>query len=39
MHLEDAVVDGTMAFDYTLREGVVTRSNGVELMRMVGLDV
>jgi hypothetical protein len=39
MHLQDAVVDGKMSFDYTLREGVVTRSNGIELMRLVGLDV
>lgn len=39
MHFEDAIVDGAMAFDYTLREGVVTRSNGIELMRLVGLEV
>ena len=39
LHFEDAVVQGEMVFDYRLREGVVTRSNGVALMRMVGLDV
>jgi DNA mismatch repair ATPase MutS len=33
------VRDGEMYFDYTLREGVVTKSNGVALMRLVGLDV
>ncbi len=38
-HFQDSVRDGRMHFDYTLREGVVTKSNGVELMRLVGLDV
>ena len=28
-----------LVFDYTLREGVVTRSNALALMRAVGLDV
>lgn len=39
MHFEDQVVDGTMTFDYQLRDGVVQRSNAIELMRMMGLDV
>jgi hypothetical protein len=39
MHLEDRIEDGKMKFDYTLRDGVVTRSNGIELMRLVGLKV
>jgi len=26
-------------FDYTLQEGVVTKSNGLALMRSIGLDV
>lgn len=38
-HFEDTVVDGRMLFDYRLREGVVQRSNALELMRMLGLDV
>jgi hypothetical protein len=38
-HFQDSVLEGKMHFDYTLREGVVTKSNGVELMRLVGLDV
>jgi hypothetical protein len=38
-HFQDSVQDGKMHFDYTLRDGVVTKSNGVELMRLVGLDV
>jgi hypothetical protein len=39
MHLEDRIEDGRMQFDYTLRDGVVARSNGIELMRLVGLKV
>jgi hypothetical protein len=39
MHFEDAIVDGKMTFDFRLRDGVVTRSNGVELMRSIGLKV
>ena len=38
-HFEDTVVEGTMLFDYRLRDGVVERSNAIELMRMLGLDV
>ena len=39
VHFEDAIVDGKMTFDFRLREGVVTRSNGIELMRSIGLEV
>jgi DNA mismatch repair ATPase MutS len=39
VHFEDAIVDGKMTFDFRLRHGVVTRSNGVELMRSIGLKV
>jgi hypothetical protein len=39
MHFQDEIVDGKMRFDFTLRDGVVTKSNGVELMRSIGLDV
>jgi len=38
-HFEDTIVDGTMSFDYTLRDGVVERSNAIQLMQMMGLDV
>ena len=38
-HFEDQITDGTMTFDYQLRDGVVERSNAIELMRMMGLDV
>jgi DNA mismatch repair ATPase MutS len=39
MHFQDEIVDGEMRFDFKLRDGVVTRSNGVELMRLIGLKV
>jgi DNA mismatch repair ATPase MutS len=39
VHFEDHLEEGHMAFDYRVREGVVTRSNALELMRSVGLDV
>jgi MutS domain V len=38
-HFEDHVEDGAMRFDYRLRDGVVTKSNALELMRSIGLDV
>ncbi len=39
VHFQDELEQGQMRFDFTLREGVVTRSNGIELMRAVGLKV
>jgi hypothetical protein len=39
VHFQDAFADGKMVFDYKLRPGVVARSNGLELMRSIGLDV
>jgi DNA mismatch repair ATPase MutS len=39
VHLQDKVENGAMAFDYKLRQGVITHSNALELMRMIGLDV
>ena len=39
VHFEDQLVDGRMSFDHLLRDGVVTRSNALALMRAVGLDV
>lgn len=38
MHFEDQIADGKMRFDYRLREGVVEKSNALELMRLIGLD-
>jgi hypothetical protein len=39
MHFEDHLEHGVMRFDYQLRAGVVTKSNGLELMRAIGLRV
>ena len=39
VHFQDDFAGGKMKFDYRLREGVVTKSNGLELMRSIGLDV
>lgn len=39
VHFQDEFDDGKMKFDYRLREGVVTKSNGLALMRSIGLDV
>ena len=38
-HFEDHLEDGEIVFDYRLREGVVQKSNALEPMRAVGLDV
>jgi DNA mismatch repair ATPase MutS len=39
VHFQDELAGGRMTFDYTLHDGVVTKSNGLELMRSIGLDV
>jgi DNA mismatch repair ATPase MutS len=39
VHFQEEFENGRMLFDYTLREGVVTKSNGLALMRSIGLDV
>lgn len=39
MHFGDRVEGGKMQFDYRLRDGVVAKSNALELMRLIGLDV
>ena len=38
-HFEDHIENGEMTFDYKIRPGVVQKSNALELMRMIGLDV
>lgn len=38
-HFQDFVEDGQMQFDYKLQEGVVAKSNALELMRLIGLKV
>jgi DNA mismatch repair ATPase MutS len=39
VHFQEEFENGRMHFDYKLREGVVTKSNGLALMRSIGLDV
>jgi hypothetical protein len=38
-HFEDQFADGKLSFDYRLRLGVVTKSNALDLMRSIGLEV
>ena len=39
VHFQDELIDGKLKFDFKLHPGIVTKSNGVELMRSIGLDV
>jgi DNA mismatch repair ATPase MutS len=39
VHFEDHLENGRMVFDYRMQPGVVRRSNALELMRSVGLEV
>jgi hypothetical protein len=39
VHFEDHLESGKMTFDYLLRPGVLQKSNALELMRSVGLEV
>ncbi len=39
VHFEDHLEGGRITFDYVMRPGVVRKSNALELMRSVGLDV
>jgi len=39
VHFEDHIEDGRIVFDYRMRPGVVRKSNAIELMRSVGLEV
>ncbi|MBO0797560.1 MAG: DNA mismatch repair protein MutS, partial [Blastocatellia bacterium] len=39
IHFEDHLEDGKMRFDYKIHKGIVQRSNALELMRVVGLNV
>jgi hypothetical protein len=39
VHFEDRLDNGRLIFDYRIRPGVVERSNALDLMRAVGLDV
>jgi hypothetical protein len=37
VHFQDYVEEGKMRFDHKLRDGVVAKSNALELMRLIGL--
>ena len=39
VHFEDHIEDGRITFDYIMRDGVVLKSNALELMRSVGLEI
>jgi hypothetical protein len=39
VHFQDTLEHGRMSFDFKLCDGVVTKSNGLELMRSIGLKV
>jgi hypothetical protein len=39
VHFQDQLENGRMSFDYILHQGVVEKSNALELMRAVGLKV
>jgi DNA mismatch repair ATPase MutS len=39
VHFQDELIDGKLKFDFKLRPGIVTKSNGIELMRSIGLEV
>jgi DNA mismatch repair ATPase MutS len=39
VHFADEIQDGKLVFDYRMREGVITRTNALDLMRLVGLQV
>ena len=39
VHFEDHLENGKMNFDYVLRPGVLQKSNALELMRSVGLEI
>ena len=39
VHFEDQIENGQIRFDYHMRPGVVRKSNAIELMRQVGLEI
>ena len=39
VHFEDQIEDGKIRFDYRMRPGIVRKSNAIELMRSVGLEI
>ncbi|HEX5419516.1 MAG TPA: mismatch repair protein [Gammaproteobacteria bacterium] len=39
VHFQDELENGRMTFDFKLRDGVATKSNGIELMRSIGIEI
>src|SRR5205085_9585850 len=39
VHFEDHLENGRITFDYRMRPGVVEKSNALELMRAIGIEV
>jgi DNA mismatch repair ATPase MutS len=39
IHFQDHIENGHIAFDYRVHPGVVQKSNAIELMRAVGLEI
>jgi DNA mismatch repair ATPase MutS len=39
VHFEDYIENGRIRFDYQLKPGIVQKSNALELMRSIGLEV
>ncbi len=39
VHFQDELIGGRLTFDFKLHPGVVTKSNGIELMRSIGIEV
>ncbi len=39
IHFEDQFVDGKIGFDFRIRPGIVKKSNALQLMRSIGIDV
>ncbi len=39
VHFQDEILDGQLKFDFKLHPGIITKSNGVQLMRSIGLEV
>ena len=39
IHFQDHIEAGQISFDYKIRPGVIQKSNGLDLMKMIGLDI
>jgi DNA mismatch repair ATPase MutS len=39
VHFQDEILEDRLIFDFKLHPGIITKSNGVQLMRSIGLEV